>query len=67
MGLSEDMAKWTANLQVDDADRRSRIEKAHQLIYERGLGVTSTAVEEQLRGLSLVPTKVRGILPQLTC
>jgi hypothetical protein len=60
MGLSEDMAKRAANLRVDDADRRSRVEQAHQLIYESGLGVTSTAVEEQLKGLSLVPTKVRG-------
>jgi hypothetical protein len=44
---------------VDDDARQSKVAISRSLIYERGYGVRSNAVETLLKEHSLVPTSVR--------
>jgi hypothetical protein len=47
------------NLQRDSHNRRSHIERARKLIFQRGSKITSSAVENLLASKSWVPTTVR--------
>lgn len=42
----------------DDKDREKRIEKAHQLMFAKGITITSKKIEELLGEKSLAPTHV---------
>jgi hypothetical protein len=62
MGMRKDMNQRETHPRVDDRNRQQRVKLSRQFIYDLGYGVTSTAVEEQLQSLSLVPTEVRQSL-----
>jgi hypothetical protein len=46
-------------VRIDDNARQSKITISRSLIYDRGYGVRSNAVETLLKEHSLVPTSVR--------
>lgn len=62
LGMARDMTQRDTMARVDDVQRRSRIEAARRLIYEKNFTVNSAAVEKILRDMSLVPTAVRCLL-----
>ncbi len=41
----------------DDEERRNKVKKAREYIYEKGYVVSSSYVEDLLKETSLVPTK----------
>ena len=58
LGTSKDARERDALARIDDNVRQNKIKSARAHIYESGLGVTSTAVEDLLKDQSLVPTSV---------
>ncbi|KIJ50228.1 hypothetical protein M422DRAFT_245470 [Sphaerobolus stellatus SS14] len=56
MGMVRDMNNREKNVRKDDHPRRYDIQKAHSLIYEKGVPVNGAAVESILKPLSRVPT-----------
>jgi hypothetical protein len=58
IGTARDMLIRSNSLRIDDAKRKSVISSARRIIYDRCHSVKSTAVEELLKPLSLVPNKV---------
>ncbi|KAI9059487.1 hypothetical protein FKP32DRAFT_1657872 [Trametes sanguinea] len=56
VGTARDMASRTRNARVDSADRRYKVNRAREFIYEQGRGLGSKAVEDLLKAESLVPT-----------
>jgi hypothetical protein len=52
------MAQRRTLTQIDDVKWHTRVEMAHQKIYEKGYVVDSRAVEDLLQEDSLVPTAV---------
>ena len=61
MGLKEDITRRKKS-RMDDQDRRNKIEKSLDIIYNKGLAVDSAAVENLLREQSWVPTAVSSLL-----
>jgi hypothetical protein len=61
LGMARDMAQRETMARVDDIHRRSSVNTARQLIYEKNYRVNSAAVENILRDKSLVPTAVREV------
>lgn len=57
--MVQDMKDRQRLARVDDDSRRYNVGKAREFIYEQNFGVTSKAVENLLKGQSLVPTEVR--------
>jgi hypothetical protein len=58
MGQKQDMQKRINHPRVDDLDRRDRVERARNLIYEQNYAVNSNKVKDLLYKDSLVPTNV---------
>jgi hypothetical protein len=58
MGTYEDMAQRKSLAHIDNVDRRSRVEAAHEAIYVKNSAVDGVAVEALLKAESLVPTAV---------
>lgn len=59
LGMARDRAQRVTMARVDDSQRRNLVSAARKFIYEKNLQVNSSAVENLLRGMSLVPTAVR--------
>jgi hypothetical protein len=62
LGLDSDRQTRVLHQRKNHPQLRKVIDSARKLIYVKGLGVKSAAVERGLRPLSLVPTKVRVVL-----
>jgi len=58
IGTKTDSKQRTKLVRVDTEDRRMKIEIARNLMFERGLNITSSKIENLLRPTSLVPTRV---------
>jgi hypothetical protein len=56
--MARDMTQRETMARTDDIHRRTSINTARQLIYEKNYRVNSAAVENLLRDKSLVPTAV---------
>src|ERR1700720_2643641 len=56
MGMARDMMQRETMARVDDIHRRSSVNAARRVIYEKNFQVNSTGVENMLRDMSLVPT-----------
>ena len=54
-----DLNARTKLARIDNADVKAKVEKARQYIYEKGKRIHSEEVENQLKSLSLTPTRVR--------
>jgi hypothetical protein len=61
LGLDSDRKVRTDHQRVNHSRLRTLIETARKLIYVKGLGVKSAAIERGLQPLSLVPTRVGNI------
>ncbi|KAI9067490.1 hypothetical protein FKP32DRAFT_1673036 [Trametes sanguinea] len=57
LGSRHDMQLRTQSARTDDSSRWYDVAKAHSLIYEKGKGIGSSAVEAILKPRSLVPTQ----------
>ncbi|EIN13405.1 hypothetical protein PUNSTDRAFT_57944 [Punctularia strigosozonata HHB-11173 SS5] len=55
-GTKRDLRRRTHLKHVDDHLRKDKVQRARQLIYEKGYNVKSAAVEGIIKGESLVPT-----------
>jgi hypothetical protein len=62
LGMARDITQRATMTRVDDSQRRSIVFAARRIIYELNLQVNSTAVENLLREISLVPTVVCDII-----
>lgn len=58
MGTTQDMKQRKSEPRVDDADRKDRIMRARNLIYDKKTAVNGKAVEALLQSDSLVPVVV---------
>ena len=58
IGTKTDSKQRTKLVRIDTEDRRMKIEIARNLMFERGLNITSSKIENLLRPTSLVPTRV---------
>lgn len=58
IGTKTDTKQRINLARIDTEDRRMKIEIARKLMFERGLNITSSKVENLLRPTSLVPTRV---------
>lgn len=58
MGTLQDEAERVNLQRRDNEDRRTRVDAARKHIYQDGLSITSTHVDDLLKAESLVPTKV---------
>jgi hypothetical protein len=56
MGMARDMMQRETMARVDDIHRRSSVNAAQRVIYEKNFQVNSTGVENMLQDMSLVPT-----------
>jgi hypothetical protein len=56
--MARDMTQRETMARTDDIHRRTSINTARRLIYEKNYRVNSAAVENLLRDKSLVPTAV---------
>lgn len=59
MGTPEDLAIRAQSFRVDDSERQSRIKEARAKIFEGGLAVANTGVDNITKGDSLQPVLVR--------
>jgi hypothetical protein len=59
--MVRDMTQRETMARTDDIHRRSSIDTARRLIYEKNYRVNSAAVESILRDRSLVPTAVSSV------
>jgi hypothetical protein len=58
MGMRRDLSQRVSLVRVDDVHRRSRLEAAHEAIYEHNNTVDGAAIERLLKDNSLLPTTV---------
>lgn len=58
MGSKLDIRRHESWARIDDESRQRKVRLAREMIYLKGLSVTSSAVEKLLQPESLVPTKV---------
>ena len=56
MGMARDMIQRETMARVDDIHRRTSVNAARRVIYEKNFQVNSTGVENMLQDMSLVPT-----------
>jgi len=56
MGMARDMIQRETMARVDDIHRRTSVNAAQRVIYEKNFQVNSTGVENMLQDMSLVPT-----------
>jgi hypothetical protein len=56
MGMARDMMQRETMARVDDIHRRSSVNAARRVIYEKNFQVNSAGVENMLQDMSLVPT-----------
>ena len=61
VGSKSDMQNWIKFAQVDSKPCQFDIEQVRQLLFERGLSLTSKAVKAILDPISAVPTQVRSL------
>lgn len=59
LGTQHDMDTRRNDRRVDSADRQIAVNKARDLIYNKGLNVNSKRVDDLLKPESLTPTEVR--------
>jgi hypothetical protein len=60
LGMARDMTQRVTMARTDNSQLRTRVSAARKLIYEKNIQVNSTAVENLLKEMSLVPTVVCG-------
>jgi hypothetical protein len=58
MGMALDMKQRNTLARVDNDARRSKVDTARNIIYNKNYAVDTDAVEELLQPQSLVPTVV---------
>ena len=58
IGTKTDTKQWVQLARVDSADRQHKIELARRMMFEGGVGITSTGINDLLGPTSLVPTRV---------
>lgn len=66
MGMIQDMKQRQTEARIDDEQRKSKVESARNIIYNKNYAVDSDAVEKILRDESLVPTIVSLISADIT-
>jgi hypothetical protein len=62
MGMVLDMKQRKTLARVDDEIRRSKVDSARRIIYQKNFAVDTNAVEELLQPQSLVPTIVSALI-----
>jgi hypothetical protein len=58
LGMTQDMKQRGTLVRIDDESRRSKVDTAREIIYEKNYAVNSRAVDDLLMEQSLVPTLV---------
>jgi hypothetical protein len=58
IGSKTDTKQRLSLARVDTKERRNTVEKARRLIFEKGVNITSSHIDDLLRPESLVPTRV---------
>jgi len=58
IGSKTDSKRRISLARVDSEDRRKKIELARKLMFEAGVNITSSKIDDVLRPTSLVPTRV---------
>jgi len=58
IGSKRDTNQRIDLLRVDSENRRRKVELARRMMFESGINITSSKIEEILRPTSLVPTRV---------
>ena len=62
LGSKHDRSLRTNNCRMDSQQRQNWIERVRKMIFKKGRGVTSQAVEGLIGAISLVPIRVRRSL-----